>query len=499
MPYFLVENFRFGIDTRKHVLAAPAGTLRTLVNAHVTPGGEIEKRKAFVALYEDLGDASKVQLGRTFGLAERANVLTVFQDAAVSNGSDPEDWDVAARTVSTPYGDLFLTRELLTGSDFQNGVPGAVPLDRLLDWDIFEGSFYVIAQGGEDGAPQHFFNGARVTDANAVGDSIRVFKNKVYSVDDDGIHFCAVGDPTDWTTTADGAGFISTAGATSEGERLNGIEVYYDWLAVFSETGVQLWDMDADPANNTLRQVIASNGLVAPATPKQFGSGDIMFLSASGIRSLLARDSSNAGSVSDVGAPIDPEIQNLLRTDFDTYAVRARTAIEETTGRVWVSFGDQIWVLSQFPGERITAWSKYIPERLSGAFTVSEMVQAFGMMCLRGTDNTIYLYGGADDATYDETEASFTMPYLSFDNPAALKQIWGIDVACSGSWDVDYSPDPRSQQWTPAARIYSSTFLEGRIGVQAYTAAMSLRFRSTEPERGVIAQALIHYDLARAD
>jgi hypothetical protein len=47
VPYFTITDFAAGLDLRRSSLTAPAGTLRTLTNAHVTPGGEIEKRFAF--------------------------------------------------------------------------------------------------------------------------------------------------------------------------------------------------------------------------------------------------------------------------------------------------------------------------------------------------------------------------------------------------------------------------------------------------------------------
>jgi hypothetical protein len=46
--YYEIANFQTGMDLRKSPLTAPAGTLRLLKNAHITPGGEIEKREAFV-------------------------------------------------------------------------------------------------------------------------------------------------------------------------------------------------------------------------------------------------------------------------------------------------------------------------------------------------------------------------------------------------------------------------------------------------------------------
>src|SRR4249920_711423 len=45
--YYEIANFQSGMDLRKSSLTAPAGTLRLLQNAHITQGGEIEKRQAF--------------------------------------------------------------------------------------------------------------------------------------------------------------------------------------------------------------------------------------------------------------------------------------------------------------------------------------------------------------------------------------------------------------------------------------------------------------------
>ena len=47
MPYVLVEDFKGGIDTRRTVVTSVPGSCVTLTNAHITRGGEIEKRRAF--------------------------------------------------------------------------------------------------------------------------------------------------------------------------------------------------------------------------------------------------------------------------------------------------------------------------------------------------------------------------------------------------------------------------------------------------------------------
>ena len=48
MAYILVEDFRAGLDTRRTEITSVPGSARTLTNCHVSRGGEIEKRKAFV-------------------------------------------------------------------------------------------------------------------------------------------------------------------------------------------------------------------------------------------------------------------------------------------------------------------------------------------------------------------------------------------------------------------------------------------------------------------
>ena len=48
MAYFAIEDSKAGMDLRKSVATAPAGTYRLLQDGHITPGAEIEKRSEFV-------------------------------------------------------------------------------------------------------------------------------------------------------------------------------------------------------------------------------------------------------------------------------------------------------------------------------------------------------------------------------------------------------------------------------------------------------------------
>lgn len=73
MAYQVITDFRQGLDARKFKLALPAGTLLKCNNAHITQGGEIEKRKAFVPL-----TIPAAYVGIHFGLQPVSDGIYIF-------------------------------------------------------------------------------------------------------------------------------------------------------------------------------------------------------------------------------------------------------------------------------------------------------------------------------------------------------------------------------------------------------------------------------------
>lgn len=76
MDALVVQNFKFGLDTRRSEQTSVPGTLVTLQDAHVNQGGEIEKRKAFVKL-------GTLPTG-CFGLQETPTALYTFGSIATA-------------------------------------------------------------------------------------------------------------------------------------------------------------------------------------------------------------------------------------------------------------------------------------------------------------------------------------------------------------------------------------------------------------------------------
>ena len=473
MAYYVTENFSAGIDTRKHPLTAPAGTLRQLLNCHITPGGEIEKRLAFVEGFDVAGSMPK-------SLMRVGAVIYVI-------GPDSPD---------EVFGDL--TLRWIAPRTFD-------PDDELLDWDVFDGRLYYVILNTRTGTTRHYYQDAGgATGATEITDGkgayIRTYQSKMYSCEGQNIYFSAVGDPTDWTTTAEGAGFINAATNDAEAVDLQGLEVYYDKLAFFSSRAIQVWNMDPDPANNLQEQTIRSIGVAGRATPRQYGAGDILFLSPSGIRSLQARDSSNAASVNDVGSSIDRDIIDKITLQTDRVLANARSMLEDLTGRFWMMFDDEIWVLSLFPGPRVSAWSRYMPTHSGDVpFTPEELVDSGGYVCVRGSDEKIYVLGGEDRETYDTCTTEIQTSYINLDAPALWKTFTGFDSAVDGTWDIEISLDPDNVIWELIGQIDKSTYNDQRQAMRGYSPAISIKMTNTTPERARVANMAVHYNLSKED
>lgn len=142
MPYVLVEDFKSGIDTRRTAVTSVPGSLygldasgtAGLTNAHITRGGEIEKRKAF-KLWADLTGKG------THGLAAGGGRVFVF-------GSAPTP-DLSTQPPSLSYYRM----------EHQFGQPptsGAYAMAEVLSVDFFNGEPYAAIEF-ENGQILHYW------------------------------------------------------------------------------------------------------------------------------------------------------------------------------------------------------------------------------------------------------------------------------------------------------------------------------------------------------
>jgi hypothetical protein len=463
MPAYEIQDFKNGMDLRKLYATAPAGSLRMLRNAVITAGAEIEKRAAFVLWKNAPADS--------LGLLSRDGMTYVIKDGAAGIVV-PANQSILG-TITIPF--------------------GGRPYDYVADWDLFDGDFYIVMHNPTADTYHHYFRQILVADAAAKASSIRTYRSKVYGCDKRLLRFTAINDPTKWTapTTGpgDGSGYIDLSSQDADSTNLIGMEAYNNQMAIFSELSTQFWNLDPDPANNSFQQLLRQTGLVAGNALTQFGSGDVMYLSPYGLRSLRVQNISLTAGTTDLGSPIDLPMRELIRVQNDTWFRPARAHIQPRTGRLWLVLKDRIYVLSTFQEPAITAWSQFDP-----GFIISDSCIADPYVMVRSDDDVIYRYGGDSLAVYDNCQAEVILPALSLDKPSDMKTILGFDIACTGTWQVYAALDPTNEAAEElVATIVNSTFLNGEMRMPGISTHISIRLRSTDLTNATVGKILIHF------
>jgi len=472
MPYAVVEDFSLGMDLRKSAVTASAKSLRLLVNAYVNAGGEIEKRRWF-----ELGVPAG-GLGGTYGLGSLGLSIWAF--------------GATARPASLAVQIGYLQ---LVGAN----------IARISDVDVFDNQFYVVVQQ-PDNTFKHYYNGALVADApNAP--TVMAHRSKMYAVAGNIVYFSMLNNPAVWTPgpSNTGAGFIQLDGHDQGAISLVGLAAYYDQLALFGRNSIQLWAMDEDPAQNQLISTLGGTGLVAPKALARYATGDVLYLTDSGVRSLKARDSSNAAIVSDVGSPMD-EVLTTLVTEARKGTVGTIVAgvpdslievtgiTEPTTGQFWLVANQNIYVLSIAASSHISAWSRY-----DLGFTATYPVEVAGAVTMRAGDD-LRIYGTGHWEGYDTSTVEVITPMIAGNEPATNKQYYGLDAALEGTWQIEVGTDPAQPDVRElVATVTGPTFGLQNLGLQNQGTHITARLTCSDAARARIGSLMFHYSKGSVD
>lgn len=321
----------------------------------------------------------------------------------------------------------------------------------------------------------------------------RTHKSKIYAIKGPNLFASGVQLPTGWQSGDTGSVVIDMSQEAAGAEQLTALGIYQNNLAVFSRNTCQIWFVDSDPSSNNQLQVLPNIGALAPKSVVSFGEADVFFLSDTGVRSLRARDSSNNAAVSDVGTPIDPLVLEALAALSEDVSVAACAVIDPIDGRYILAIGEVCYVFSFFPGSKISAWSTYEP-----GFVISDFTTLNRRIYARSGD-TIYLYGGDDNATYDTSELEVKLPFLNARTMATVKKFIGIDLTLEGLFNIYLGTDPNQPEedelWVTTDR---ATFGLGIVPGVAQGEMFSLRFVHNTAEYARIANAIVHYETLQA-
>lgn len=231
MPYFIIEDFKGGLDSRKSAVTGLAGTLMVLENADITRGGEISQRLALV-------EVADLPTG-TEGLAIVDSVQYVFGSGAEPSGM--------------PDGYTYV----------QIASPTASDLVKIRDTEVFDKKIYVIAEY-EDGEVHHFYDGELLKDWSGKDTAADVAQAIAEEIEEDEVVTVSVTDSTmTFTGIEDGPIDISASGVgvtvteTTEGH--DGVDGAY-------ATGEVVYSMTAQDALNEVSTLtVGGNAIIASA------------------------------------------------------------------------------------------------------------------------------------------------------------------------------------------------------------------------------------------
>lgn len=171
MASVIIENFRYGLDTRRSNLTSVLGVLTTLRNAHVNQGGEIEKRKSFVGT--DITPTPASGVVSTFGMEALRDSIVIFGGEA---NADAANWPPAGFTYQRLYrnpaadADAAVCLVAVTPNYCANceGWATASKATGVVFSTVFNNKAFVLATM-DDGTICAFYDGAPVTDINLYG------------------------------------------------------------------------------------------------------------------------------------------------------------------------------------------------------------------------------------------------------------------------------------------------------------------------------------------
>jgi hypothetical protein len=319
--------------------------------------------------------------------------------------------------------------------------------------------------------------------------AIRTLKDKVYAGASTNLLGSGVKVPTGWNSEDIGAFITDMSGQVDQFDSILGLGTFLNNLAILARRATQIWSVDPDPSLNAQLQVMPNIGTVAGRSVISYADSDLFFLADTGVRSLRSHQFFNIATKSDIGTPIDPLVIAAMNALGATTTSQAVAAIDPADGRYWLALGGIIYVFSYFPDSKISAWSTYDDGRTYTDFAV------IGNRIYARSGNTIYLYGGDNNATYDTSTMQIRLPFLSAKMLATVKHFLGIDLTTEGEFSVYIASDPNKPDNDEiVCTLSGSTFGVGIVPVDAESEMFSLRLTHSKAEYAKLVHAVIHYE-----
>lgn len=441
--------------------------------------------------------------GKPVNYTARASGAYVIISGDTGTGEAPNGETIAATTT----GSITVTQTEEMGA-YQAGaypIAGSNQKSNITFGGTLEaGDKYRVVLTDENG-DTFVAGGSRVLGITPI--TAKSFKQKLYLAAGGNLYYSALDDATEWESDSDGSGVINMQTEFSDYSGIKAVTTYQNNLAVFSRRSGQIWFVDPDDSLNQQIQVLENIGALSPGSAVTMGDSDVLFVSDFGIRSLRVRDSSNAAFVSDVGTPIDKTIISEIASMTEAQVLGITSGVEPKDGRYFAFINDKIYVLSFFPGSKISAWSTYTLNYGSSGDSVFDVdkFESFDGNFFILNDKEASLWGGIHVLGYDGTTSDngvgtgyttyVETPYLDAGRPGDLKRWTGIDMAATGDWDVFINCDPQNEDaWERIARGIGTTAGLNKIAFDAHSTHVRFKFQETADTQSKISNLIVHFE-----
>lgn len=485
------NSWSLGLDYRQGLSTSDANLMRVCKNAHVTNGKTVRKRPGLTlvatleagttGLFSGNGKLNTYYGGT--GTITHANTLF-----ATSNLRHPTDNALAISSIH--YSDVFngyqyVSAEYTNGSTRHHYIDGsatftvtiAAPavftqighgyvLGRELVFSTTGAlptgltagtTYFVIAAGLTADAYQvSATSGGAAVITSGAQSGIHTAKQRTYIVDPncphtkqvmkiaskmwavgtsgDTVRYSKTNGPRDWSTTND-AGFLPVGLQQSGANSATALGYYTNRLVVFFADSAQIWAVDPNPALIAL----LSEQSVDVGTVHSYAhanmSGDVFFLSPSGVRTITRQDVTTNLIDVDVGSPIDIE---LLKGTLISLT-NPRGQYHRGAGQYWLYSGTKAVVFTFSRSVGISAWSLY-----EYPFPIDYMDELNAELYMRSGNNVYLVDRNAKTDAGTLFSVDVELAYLDFKAPGVLKQIHAMDAVVTGTCTIAHRYDVRS-------------------------------------------------------
>ena len=272
----------------------------------------------------------------------------------------------------------------------------------------------------------------------------RLWVAGVASNDTQTVYFTDIQDPSDWTTGT--AGYLDISAVIPTGDPIVALAQHNNFLIIFCKKHIVIYSGADDPATLTLSDTIENIGCIARDSVQSVAGTDILFLSDTGVQSLLRLTQERSLPLRDVSKNVRDELISYVNGEV----------LEGIKG---VYYPNDAMYLLALPVSKVTYCfdTRGILENGAARTTIWNQINPTSFCVMQ--DRSLYLgeigYIGKYN-TYQDNGATYRMSYFTnyfdLDTPTNIKILKKLYLTAIGGstqpltikWGFDYSELYRS-------------------------------------------------------